>query len=79
MRPEQWTFFLAMAAKPLAALLFLWVAMNISRLIVPFIPEGKIKRLLLIRLNDSGSSGAQSGTPAAQPVDESLHLGRHKP
>ncbi len=51
MRPEQWSFALAVVVKPLAAVLFLWVAMKISRALMRFIPEGRVKRLLLTPWN----------------------------
>ncbi len=51
MTNEQWAFAVAMVLKPFGAVLFLWVAMLISRRITKYIPEGKVKRLLLKRLN----------------------------
>lgn len=51
MTNEQWAFAMAMVLKPFGALLFLWVAMRLSPHIVKYIPEGKVKRLLLKRLN----------------------------
>ena len=51
MTKEQWIFAATMVFKPLAALAFLWVAMLISKRITRYIPEGRVKRLLLKRLN----------------------------
>lgn len=51
MRSDQWTFALAVAVKPFAAVLFLWVAMKISRVLMRFVPDGRVKRLLLTPLN----------------------------
>ena len=42
-------------AKGLFAIFFLYIAKLIAPHIVRRIPEGKIKRLLLVRLNKSGS------------------------
>lgn len=52
---EQWSFAIAMLLKPFAAVLFLWVAMRISRVLMRYVPEGRVKRLLLVRLNKRGS------------------------
>lgn len=54
MSPEQWSFVLAMVFKPFAALLFLWVAMKIARVVMRAVPSGKLRRVLLTRLNKRG-------------------------
>lgn len=51
MRPEQWSFVLAMVFKPFAAVLFLWLAMKIAPVVMRFVPPGRLRRLLLTRLN----------------------------
>lgn len=49
MTTEQWIFAASLALKGFAALGFLWVAKKIANWIVPRIPEGRLKRLLLFR------------------------------
>lgn len=51
MRADQWTFALAIAVKPIAALGLLWVAMKISPLVMRFVPKGRLRGFLLTRLN----------------------------
>lgn len=51
MSPEQWALALGLALKGLGAVLFLWAAKKIANVIVPRIPEGKLKRILLFRWN----------------------------
>jgi hypothetical protein len=49
MTPEQWTLAVGIAFKGFAAVGFLWIAKQICKVIVPRIPEGRLKRLLLFR------------------------------
>jgi hypothetical protein len=51
---SEWIFPLALALKGLAAVLFLYIAKLIAPLVMRFVPQGRLRRLLLIRLNKSG-------------------------
>jgi hypothetical protein len=46
---EPWV--IGLILKPLGAVLFLWIAMIIAKRVIKLIPDGKVKRILLIRLN----------------------------
>ncbi len=54
MAEHQWLFAVALALKGFAAVGFLYVAKLIAPHVMRLVPEGKIRRLLLIRLNKSG-------------------------
>ncbi len=49
METHQWLMALGIALKGFGALLFLYVAKKIANVIVPRIPEGRLKRILLFR------------------------------
>lgn len=49
-----WPFALAVMAKGLVAVLLLYVAKLIAPGLLRFIPPGRVRRLLLVRLNKSG-------------------------
>lgn len=51
----QWTRFAGQALSPLGAVFFLYIAKKIAPWLMRMIPEGKVRRLLLVRLNKSGS------------------------
>lgn len=50
MSAEQETFALAMFLKPFVAVVFLLIAVYLSKVILRFIPEGRVKRLLTRRI-----------------------------
>lgn len=54
MTTEQWLFAAAIALKGVGAVLFLYAAKLIAPHIMRFIPDGRLRRLLLIRLNKGG-------------------------
>lgn len=55
MTTAQWLFAAGMALKGVAAVGFLYVAKLIAPHVMRLVPEGRIRRLLLVRLNKSGS------------------------
>jgi len=55
MANEQWALFVGIAFKGVAAVMFLWIAKRIASRLIRWIPEGRFKRLLLVRLNKSGN------------------------
>lgn len=55
MTTQQWILAAALMLKGFAAVLFLYVAKLVAPQVMRLIPEGKLRRLLLVRLNKSGS------------------------
>lgn len=62
MTPEQTSLVWAMLIKPFALLAVLGLLVCIRYGIIKYMPDGRLKRLFLIRLDKSGRSGAKSRT-----------------
>lgn len=68
---ESETFFFAMLIKPIAALFFLACLLWIRRQIILRFPAGKLKNLLLVRLNKPRGSRADSRATPTESVYKS--------
>lgn len=67
MTSEQISFTLALAIKPFVLLAMLGFLLCIRFAVIKYFPEGRLKRLLLVRLNKPRSGRAQ-GSPTTPKV-----------
>ena len=62
MTNEQWSFAIAMAVKPFALLAILGFLLVCRYLVIWYMPEGKLKNILLTRLKKPRNTRPQSNT-----------------
>jgi hypothetical protein len=79
MTREQTSFMIAMLIKPFAVFAVLAALLCVRYAVIKYLPSGRLKRLLLIRLDKAGRRRACRSPGAALPIHQGDHLGRDHP
>jgi len=69
MTPEQQSFFWAILLKPFAFLAFAAFFLGIRFAVIKYMPEGKLKRLFLIRVNQRWHRRSTSSTSTPKSLN----------
>lgn len=79
MTREQTSLMIAMLIKPFVFVIGLALLVCVRYAVIKYFPEGRLKRLFLIRLDKAGRSRAKGSSTPFKSVHERDHLGRNHP